>query len=87
MGASLLAVAKSIYYARSLNVKVSAGVATTATTTRKSKKLNRQNNNSSRFFVHFFPVTYDYIREMPNFTFYGGRRFMKRQLNFLPLSF
>ena len=44
----------------------------------------RQNNNSSRLFGHFYTVTYDYNGEMPNFTFYGGRK--QATLNFLSLS-
>ena len=43
----------------------------------KSNWLNKQNNNSalaSRFFVHFITVTARLRREMPNATFYGGRK-------------
>ena len=43
----------------------------------KSNWLNGKNNNSSRasrFFVHFFAITARLRREMPKFTFYGGRK-------------
>ena len=43
----------------------------------KNNRLNRQNSNfarASRFFVDFFAVTARLGREMPYFTFCGGRK-------------
>ena len=43
----------------------------------ESNRLNKQNDNSaraSRFFVISLPSLHYYDVQMPNFTFYGGRK-------------